>query len=134
MPLATSIIKIMTDIKTEAPNITSQTNIERGDGVTLLDRSLHAASDAACIEACIEDGANKKCGSNAEFKDMVSASAFSIAVALTIFNRGLVKPATESQFKAWLSGPGSDQSGQKIPAERLDHARSVFGQFLATRH
>lgn len=64
--------------------------------------------------------------SNARFCALVEASGLTQAVALTIFNRGLSKPVTESTFKSWMKEPDSNLWAE-IPGGYLERAEAVFG-------
>ncbi len=62
---------------------------------------------------------------NALFRELVESSGLSLATAMTLFNRGLAEPVTESVLKGWLAAPGSSRHIE-IPDAALAHAQRVF--------
>lgn len=64
---------------------------------------------------------------NAQLRELVAQSGLQPAVAMTIFNRGLVasSPCTESLWKAYLAEPDSDRF-VVLPETHLVHALAQF--------
>ena len=68
---------------------------------------------------------------NALFRELVESSGLSLATAMTLFNRGLAEPVTESVLKGWLAAPGSSRHIE-IPEASLAHAQRVFSDLAKT--
>lgn len=64
---------------------------------------------------------------NIRLRELVESTGFSQAVALTIFNRGQVRPISESGFKAWLAAPDSTR-WRELSDAYLVHAEKVFAK------
>ncbi|WP_271009282.1 hypothetical protein [Paucibacter sp. B51] len=63
---------------------------------------------------------------NEELRVLVASSGLPMAVALTIFNRGLgVNACTSSAWAAYLSDPGSSQY-RELNDDLLKHAEAQF--------
>ena len=64
---------------------------------------------------------------NIRLRELVESTGLTQAVALTLFNRGQVRPITESGFKAWLAAPESVR-WRELSDAYLDHAEKVFSK------
>lgn len=62
---------------------------------------------------------------NLQLKQIIETRRLSMAVALTIFNRGRSEPITESTFKSWLAEPESPLWRQLSDAD-LHHGHEAF--------
>ena len=64
---------------------------------------------------------------NVRLRELIEGSGFTQAVALTLFNRGQVRPITESGFKAWLAARDSVR-WRELSDAYLAHAEKVFAK------
>ncbi len=62
---------------------------------------------------------------NARLRELIESAGLTQAAALTLFNRGQVRPITESGFKAWLADPASVR-WRELSDAYLQHAEKVF--------
>lgn len=62
---------------------------------------------------------------NARLRELIERAGITQAVALTLFNRGQVRPITESGWKAWLAAPESVR-WRELSDAYLAHAEKVF--------
>ena len=62
---------------------------------------------------------------NARLRELINSKRLSLAVALTIFNRGRSAPVTESILKSWLADPGESR-WSALQDDDLQHAEVVF--------
>jgi hypothetical protein len=62
---------------------------------------------------------------NRLFKQLVNSKRLSLAVAVTIFNRGRAEPVTESGLKGWLVEQGAP-GWREVSDADLAHATAVF--------
>lgn len=62
---------------------------------------------------------------NARLRELIERAGITQAVALTLFNRGQVRPITESGWKAWLAAPGSVR-WRELSDAYLAHAEKAF--------
>jgi len=64
---------------------------------------------------------------NARLRELIEGAGLTQAAALTLFNRGQVRPITESGFKAWLADPSSVRWRELSDVFR-EHAEKVFAK------
>jgi hypothetical protein len=64
---------------------------------------------------------------NAKLRELIVSAGITQAVALALFNRGQIRPITESGFKAWLASRESVRWRQTSDAY-LAHAEKVFAK------
>ena len=62
---------------------------------------------------------------NARLRELINSKRLSLAVALTIFNRGRTAPVTESTLKSWLADPGESR-WSAVQDDDLQHAEVAF--------
>ena len=64
---------------------------------------------------------------NTRLRELLDASEFTMATAMTLFNRGRADPITESVLKSWLAAADSPKWVQ-VPDDQLAHAEAVFAR------
>lgn len=64
---------------------------------------------------------------NTRLRELIESAGLTQAVALTLFNRGQVRPITESGWKAWLAAPDSVR-WRELSDAYLAHAEKVFAK------
>jgi hypothetical protein len=64
---------------------------------------------------------------NARLRQLVEETGLTQASALTLFNRGQVRPITVSGWKAWLADPSSVR-WRVLSDPYLQHAERVFSK------
>ena len=64
---------------------------------------------------------------NARLRELIERAELTQAVALTLFNRGQVRPITESGWKAWLADPSSVR-WRELSDAYLARAEKVFAK------
>lgn len=69
----------------------------------------------------------KNHSNNLRLRELIETAELTQAAALTLFNRGQVRPITESGWKAWLADPESVRWRELSDAYK-DHAEKVFAK------
>lgn len=97
-------------------------------------RSRHSDNlDHRCVDAAdcatMVHMSTKNHQNNARLRQLIESAALTQAAALTLFNRGQVRPITESGFKAWLADPDSVR-WRELSEAYLQHAERVFEKAL----
>lgn len=64
---------------------------------------------------------------NARLRTLIEAAGMTQMDALAIFNRGLIKPYSESAWKAFLSDPGATR-WRRFDDALLTHAEKVLAK------
>ena len=64
---------------------------------------------------------------NVRLRELIESAGLTQAAALTLFNRGQVRPITESGFKAWLAAPDSVR-WRELSDAYAAHAEKVFSK------
>jgi hypothetical protein len=64
---------------------------------------------------------------NIKLRALIESAGLTQAAALTLFNRGQVRPITESGFKAWLAAPDSAR-WRELSDAYIEHAEKVFSK------
>lgn len=64
---------------------------------------------------------------NARLRELIERSGVTQSKARALFNRGQVRPVTESGFKAWLADPESVR-WRALSDALLAHAEKVFAK------
>lgn len=64
---------------------------------------------------------------NARLRELIESAGLTQAAALTLFNRGQVRPITESGFKAWLADRASVR-WRELSDAYLQHSENVFSE------
>ena len=62
---------------------------------------------------------------NTRLRELIEHAGLTQAAALTLFNRGQVRPTTESGFKAWLADHAAVR-WRELSDAYLAHAEKVF--------
>jgi hypothetical protein len=64
---------------------------------------------------------------NRQLRELVHQARLTPAVSLTLFNRGVTKPVSDTTWRAWLAEFGSER-WQALPDDLLAHAQAALVQ------
>jgi hypothetical protein len=67
---------------------------------------------------------------NAKLRELIKSAGLAQATALTLFNRGQVRPISLSGWKAWLADPESER-WRELSDAYLAHAEKVFAKAMS---
>jgi hypothetical protein len=66
---------------------------------------------------------------NERLRELIETAGLTQAAALTLFNRGQVRPISLSGWKAWLAEPNAER-WRELSDAYLAHAEKVFGKVV----